>query len=492
MGGRMKARNAALAMVLTTTGLIACTGILGVTEVPDAITSVDAPEAGDVQAVDVQETPEADAGDGGAIVYVPKPCEKGAKQCYGATPQTCTANGEWASETACPYVCKSGACTGVCLPDTKQCAGATPQTCDSNGQWQSEAVCANACQNGACTGVCAPSSKQCSGNGVQTCDGNGAWAAAVACAPSTPACSGGGSCGSPPSCSGLTNNCGGSAGTDNCCSSIVVPEGAFYRSSDTSYPATISSFRLDTYEVTVGRFRKFLASYSPSMMPSGAGRNPNNPSDTGWDTGWNTYLPADLQAALKCSATYPVWTDSLGPNENRPVNCVTWFEAQAFCIWDGGRLPTEAEWNYAAAAAGRGGGGGGLEPQRKYPWFGDTIDPSRASYWVNSTNLCFGDGIDGCSVADFTFVGTKSDGKTPLGHVDLGGNVWEWVQDFYTEKYPTNTCSDCATVSGGTSRLARGGSFLDVATALETATRGTAQAPTARNFAIGVRCARGQ
>jgi formylglycine-generating enzyme required for sulfatase activity len=83
---------------------------------------------------------------------------------------------------------------------------------------------------------------------------------------------------------------------------------------------------------------------------------------------------ATLIAAVKCSATYQTWTDSAGSNESRPMNCITWYEAFAFCIWDGGRLSTEAEWNYAAA--------GGSE-QRQYPWSvppgSTTIDCTYAS-----------------------------------------------------------------------------------------------------------------
>jgi formylglycine-generating enzyme required for sulfatase activity len=52
---------------------------------------------------------------------------------------------------------------------------------------------------------------------------------------------------------------------------------------------------------------------------------------------------AALVTAVKCSSTYQPWTDAPGANENKPMSCVTWYEAMAFCIWDGGYLPTVNE-----------------------------------------------------------------------------------------------------------------------------------------------------
>ena len=68
---------------------------------------------------------------------------------------------------------------------------------------------------------------------------------------------------------------------------------------------------------------------------------------------------APTNANLACSSAYDSWTSTAGTNENLPINCVNWWEAYAFCIWDGGFLPSDAEAGYAAA---------GGDEQREYPW----------------------------------------------------------------------------------------------------------------------------
>jgi formylglycine-generating enzyme required for sulfatase activity len=285
---------------------------------------------------------------------------------------------------------------------------------------------------------------------------------------------------SPRSCMTLQANCG--PGSDqSCCDSPLVTGGTFDRGydlaidgnyPDQSSPATISTFHLDRYEVTVGRFRNFvMAGYGTQQNPpaAGAGAHPNV-ANSGWDPAWSTNLHTDtaaLLAALKCD---PIWTDSPGANDNRPVVCVTWFEVTAFCAWDGGFVPTETEWHYAAS--------GGSE-QRAYPWSnppGDvTIDCNHANY-------------AGCG-GSVDNVGARSPaGDGRWGQADLAGNALEWVLD-WNAPY-VNPCSDCANLTAGGSRLARGGAIFDGIANLRAGSRYHAGPPTDHVGGVGFRCAR--
>ncbi len=299
------------------------------------------------------------------------------------------------------------------------------------------------------------------------------------------------------SCGALAPTCGPS-GTSPCCESPVVPGGMFYRSydmaagtpyTDMGYPATVSTLRLDKYEITVGRFRTFvdagLGTQANPPASSAGGRTLNGTANQGgWDPAWNASLAINtgtLVNDFKCSATYQTWTDTPGGNENRPMNCVDWYEAMAFCAWDGGFLPTEAEWNHAAA--------GGTD-QRAYPWSSPPgflgIDNTRASYY-DGTN-CVGDGMPGCALTDLVPVGTKPAGDGKWGQSDLGGNVWEWTLDWIAQPYPMTSCDDCANLTPATARVIRGGSFTDPNA--RAANRSSLISPSSRLPYVGLRCAR--
>lgn len=278
------------------------------------------------------------------------------------------------------------------------------------------------------------------------------------------------------SCMGLAATCGGSK---DCCASNLVAGGTFNRSNDPAFPATVSDFKLDVYEVTVGRFRTFVnaGKGTQSSPPApGDGAHPKIAS-SGWNPAFNASLPAttaDLKAGLKCIAAYPAWTDAPSGHETNPLNCVTWFEAFAFCAWDGGRLPTEAEWNYAAA--------GGNE-QREYPW-GAGIDLTKASY------DCSGRGQGKCVFSDMLPVGSKSpQGNGKWGQADLAGNVWEYTLDYDAEPYRLKSCTDCADLQPAMYRTFRGGGFANEGFYAVTSDR-LARSPEIADYDVGLRCAR--
>jgi formylglycine-generating enzyme required for sulfatase activity len=321
-------------------------------------------------------------------------------------------------------------------------AAAVRQVCLADGGWQNQ-PCTSFCQNGACV---APTS-----------------------------CAGGGD----------TARCG-TGSNQSCCAARGVPGGSFLRSYDgiTDYgtyftqpfPATVSPFVLDVYEVTVSRFRSFVGAYDSWAKPSpGSGSNPNDPDDMGWDPTWNQNLQptaADLENELACSLSGSVtgtWTHTPGVNELLPITCVDWFTAFAFCVWDGARLPTEAEWNYAAAAG---------DEQRIYPW-SSPQDPS-----ISSSDAVYG-------VQAAMPVGSAPAGEGKWGQQDLAGNADEWVRDWYADQFPTTNCMDCANLTPSMFAVLRGGSYYYGADEVSASFRDYAT-PTAGSVFpwFGMRCAR--
>jgi formylglycine-generating enzyme required for sulfatase activity len=287
-------------------------------------------------------------------------------------------------------------------------------------------------------------------------------------------------------CAGVAATCGAGGG-DDCCASARVTGGTFYRDydgvdfTDTSYPATVADFALDKYDITVGRFRQFVEAGSGTQVHPPLAKDGAHPliDGSGWSPSWNNRLAAttaDLKKDLNCDPVYQTWTDSVGANENKPVNCIDWFKAFAFCAWDGGRLPTEAEWNYAAS--------GGSE-QRYYPWSdpptSTAIDQHHAVY---CSGACY-------SVEDVGSVSPLGDGK--WGHSDLAGNVLQWMLDWYAPY--ANPCVNCAMVTATVStsdRVLRGGTYLGGAKYIRAAYRNENMhdPPGTRGTGIGARCAR--
>ncbi|MFI5300094.1 MAG: SUMF1/EgtB/PvdO family nonheme iron enzyme [Polyangiales bacterium] len=234
--------------------------------------------------------------------------------------------------------------------------------------------------------------------------------------------------------------------------------------------ATLSAYALDTYEVTVGRFREFVNGWDYKGLVDGVGANPNVVG-SGWQSAWNSSLPTNTSsfaANLKCGASYQTWTDTPGANENMAISCVSWFEAFAFCAWDGGSLPSEAEHEYAAA--------GGAE-NRLYPW--GSTDPATTPSLAN-----FGGGDH----TPYENVGSHTSGVGKWGHQDLSGGMYEWALDFY-DAYTASACTECVDLTSNTNRVFRGGGWGSANYKLRAAFRAY-NPPTFRNFDVGVRCAR--
>jgi len=256
----------------------------------------------------------------------------------------------------------------------------------------------------------------------------------------------------------------------------------------------VSNFRLDKYEVTVGRFRRFVDAAVGGWRPAGsAGKHSHlnggnglaavgGGFEPGWDTAWNqantTYRiyssRADWNSSLACDANYQTWTSSSGTNETRPINCVNWYQAYAFCIWDGGFLPSEAEHKYAIM--------GGNE-QRDYPW-GSTAPSSNANLAVWG---CYYDGTGTCTgVTNIAPVGSVAAGNGRFGQADLAGNVEEWDLDWWRNPLAT-PCNNCANFQSGPTRMAQSDSFNS---SVGLSSSRTGRIPESRTLASGIRCAR--
>lgn len=220
---------------------------------------------------------------------------------------------------------------------------------------------------------------------------------------------------------------------------VLIPEGRFLmggvdaNSVDNEKPehkVNMSSFWMDKLEVTNGMYTL--------CVDAGACEQPR-------DTSSATHDPYFFSTEF---ADYPV------------IN-VTWNDATSYCSWAGKRLPTEAEWEYAARGDG--------SDYRSFPWGNDRPDPAIHS---NFNNV----------LRDVTRVGSYPAGASPYGVLDMSGNVWEWVSDFYAAGYyasapDTNPTGPAEAVGDKFLRTIRGGSYVDVEKDTRVSKRGYASGP---------------
>ena len=227
---------------------------------------------------------------------------------------------------------------------------------------------------------------------------------------------------------------------------VYVPEGTFTMGSDKSdyysYPAHnvfLDAYWIDQTEVTNAMY---------ALCESAGACDPPNIISSYLRTFYGNLQYADY-----------------------PVNYVSWNDAQVYCAWAGARLPSEAEWEKAARGA----------DGRIYPWGNSSPTCSLLNYHPWKGSHCVG---------YTTAVGSYSAGASPYGVLDMAGNVWEWVNDWYVSNYYSQSPKNPTGPASGVYRVLRGGSWNYDEPEARSANRGKG-VPDISNHDIGFRCARG-
>ncbi len=253
---------------------------------------------------------------------------------------------------------------------------------------------------------------------------------------------------------------------------VVLPAGTFTMGLPASkatefdqepdHQVTLSAFELDKAEVTVAQYTTFYNQLGSGQKCSG-------------------YNQASFLCGNPANSDYPAYPPTMtGCNfgstgvGQHPINCVDWFQADAYCAWahTGGRLPTEAEWEYSARS-------GGLS--QDYPW-GSATPSCTYAVWYE---IGFG-----CNTGSEWPVCSKTAGNSGQGACDLEGNVQEWCSDWY-DKYPAAAQTNPGGPAVGGDKVYRGSSWYESGAANQMrATYRLNTTPVWRYPGLGFRCAR--
>ena len=215
----------------------------------------------------------------------------------------------------------------------------------------------------------------------------------------------------------------------------------------------LDPFYVDACAVTNAEFAKFVK----------AARYKTEAETFGWSFVFHSFLPSQVARKLPAVADAPWWRSvngaswrhPEGPRSNtkgrmdHPAVHVSWNDGLAYCEWAGKRLPTEAEWEFAAR--------GGLE-QKSYPW-GDELTPGgehRCNIWQGN--------FPDRNTSEDGYVGTAPvNSFLPNGYglYNVSGNVWEWVSDWFSPTFHRDGPRDNPQgPPSGSAKVTRGGSYL--------------------------------
>ncbi|MBN1954035.1 MAG: SUMF1/EgtB/PvdO family nonheme iron enzyme [Anaerolineae bacterium] len=220
---------------------------------------------------------------------------------------------------------------------------------------------------------------------------------------------------------------------------VAVAGGTFAMGSESSAPGaqgnefpqhlvTVDSFWIDQTEVSNSQFAAFL-------------NEMGNQSEGGTD--WLDLDEVNNRIVLSEEGTFQPQSGY----EEHPVVAVSWYGAAAYCAWAGARLPTEAEWEYAAR---------GPESQF-YPW-GNEFEGTRLNYCDVNCSEGWADPAADDGYAGTAPVGGYPEGASWCGALDLAGNVWEWTADWYGDYSPDEQTNPTGPPDGQT-KVVRGGSW---------------------------------
>jgi formylglycine-generating enzyme len=215
------------------------------------------------------------------------------------------------------------------------------------------------------------------------------------------------------------------------------------------HTVTLSGFQMSKYEVTNRQYSAYLNEAMARGLVQGVAGVVYASSDGARARPYSDTLASSSSSQIEYSqGQFRVRSRDGKSMSEHPVVRVSWYGAQGFCDYYGYRLPTEAEWEYAAR-------GGYHDPYYDYPWGTNTIDCSKANY-------CGDTSCNPLGLKDYPYT-------SPVGYYgaqgayalcDMSGNVWEWCQDWYSPTYYSASPAGNPTgPAAGAYRVLRGGSW---------------------------------